>query len=188
MSQSGIDLKTVKHWPALAWTALLAFLIPYLIGISPGFDLGQLAYFLLFVPLIALTLLIFAFKRRSRRAWLVLCIFCCVSMLCFKADYFLRVHGRWMWLENTAKREVFAQGSPSAGQLGHMAWDGWGMFAQDTEVYLVTDPANATIAVTRSADGLRAKGVPCAFWRSYRLEPHWYALVFFTNTNWDSCV
>ena len=188
MSLLGTDLKLVNPWPTAALTALLAFLIPFLIGISPGFDLGQPAYFLLVVPVLALILLVRAFLRRTRRAWLVLCVFCCISVACFKAAYFLRVHGRWMWLASTAKRQVLAQGPPSAGQLRHMDWDGWGMFAQDTEVYLVTDPINATIAVTGSADGLKAKGVPCPFWRSYRLEPHWYAFVFFTNTSWDSCI
>ena len=183
-----VDLKVLRPWLAPAGTTLLAFFVPFIIGLSPEFDIGQLAYFLLIVPLVTLSFLILALIRRTRRVWLVLCVFCCVSLACFKANYFLRVHGRWVWLAGTAKRRVLAQEAPPVGQLRHMDWDGWGMFAQDTEVYLVTDPANATMAITRSADGLKVKGVPCNFWRSYRLEPHWYALVFFTQTSWDSCM
>jgi hypothetical protein len=168
-------------------TACIAFAAPFAISLLPDFDLWQIVYFLLLVPLAIFVWLIVGLILRTRRVWLTLFLFCVVTAISWKIDYFLRVHGRWLVLAASSKKQVLAQPPPATGQLRHLDWDGWGMFAQDTEVYLVNDPANATLEIEKTKDGLMAKSVPCHFWRAYRLEPHWYALVYFTSTGWDDC-
>ena len=168
-------------------SACIAFVVPLAVSFLPSFDLWQILYFLLLAPLAVVVWLIVGLIRRTRQVWLTLFMFCVVTAISWKADYFLRVHGRWLILAASSKRQLLAQQPPAVDQLRHLDWDGWGMFAQDTEVYLVNDPASATLQIEKTKDGLRAKGVPCNFWRAYCLEPHWYALVYFTSTGWDDC-
>ena len=177
-----------EFYIACARSACVAFVVPLVLSFLPSFDLWQFLYILVLAPLVVVIWAIVGLVRRTRQVWLTLLVFCIVTVTSLKAtDYFFRVHGRWLFLATSSKKQLLAQPLPPDGELRHLDWDGWGMFAQDTEVYLVNDPANATMRFNRTQNGLRAKGVPCSFWKAYRLEPHWYAVVFFTSTGWDEC-
>ena len=171
-----------------ARSASVAFAVPLVLSFLPSFDLWQFLYVLLLAPLIVVIWLVIGLVRRSQQVWVTLFVYCVVTFISLKlSDYFFRMHGRWIFLASTSKKRLLAQPVPINGELRHLDWDGWGMFAQDTEVYLVNDPVNATIPIEKTKDGLRAKGIPCHFWKAYRLEAHWYAVVYFTSTGWDDC-
>jgi hypothetical protein len=48
----------------------------------------------------------------------------------------IRSTAKWLVWSRDYKTQVLAQPLPSNGDLRHTEWDGWGMFGQDTEVYL----------------------------------------------------
>lgn len=52
-------------------------------------------------------------------------------------------------------------------------------------MYLVVDPTNTLAAI----DGKSGKvsGIPCEAAEVRRLEPGWYTVLFFTDTEWAHC-
>jgi len=114
-------------------------------------------------------------------ALLVLAGYCVVSPN-------LRYPVRWIVKSKSYKAEVMASQQPQDGAFRHIEWDGWGGFgAGDTIVYLVFDPKDslATAAQT-GADG-KFPGVPCEVYKVRRFEKDWYAVSFYTDTDWEHC-
>jgi hypothetical protein len=116
-----------------------------------------------------------------------------ILLACLAATYvighsgdLLRSETRWWSARGTWKQRVLAQ-QEVPGQLKHLDWDGWGFAAQDTEVYLVYDPSDGLRNAIGTPTGKHGVGLPCDVWKVWRLEPHWYNVVFYTNTSWDSC-
>jgi len=99
----------------------------------------------------------------------------------------IRPAERWLLHSRTYKAELLAQSCSQDGTLPHMEWDGWGGFGSDTVVYLVYDPQDALRAAAKGNLPGRFKGLPCEVSRIQRLESHWYSVVFYTETSWDSC-
>jgi hypothetical protein len=125
-------------------------------------------------------------RRKLLASLAMLVVFCLAAWLLFKLSYDVYATGRWLTHAQQYKAEVMAQPEPPNPELRHIEWDGWGMAGSDTIVYLVFVPSSRLIPVS----GTRSKrfiGIPCPVWRVRRLEPHWYYVVFYTDTDWTEC-
>jgi hypothetical protein len=154
---------------------------------SPSFDKFLLLF--LVAPIASLTFMVLAiWVGRSGVLPIAGVLLICLAVTYGIARYsdFLRSEIRWWAVRGTWKQRVLAQ-PEVRGQLKHLDWDGWGFAGEDTEVYLVYDPADRLGNATVSARARHGAGLPCNVWKIWRLEPHWYNVVFFTNTSWDSC-
>jgi len=140
------------------------------------------------VSLIILILLVGNIRRQSLSALSMLVIFCALSWLLFIVSDDVRTTGRWLFESKAYKAEVLAQPCFGNGELEHVEWDGWGFAgAGDTVVYLVLDPNDSlAVAAKRHSSG-KFSGIPCEVRRVRRLEKHWYAVLFYTDTAWDYC-
>ena len=121
-----------------------------LIELCNAFDILEILYFIALVPLIGLILLLLAIvsavrkrKRQSLSVVLALIAYCGSSWLLWKSSMDLRPTERWLLHSGTYKAEVLAQPSTQNGELRHVEWDSWGMFAQDTQAYLTYDPSSS---------------------------------------------
>ncbi len=176
------------RWRLVLLAGVLAIAMPTLVEISPAFDLGGAAYFLLIAPCIALVMLVIALRRRTLTTCLTFTLFSLLTWVCFKDNYALRAHGRWLWMARTSKALVLAQPRSLTGELRHVEWDGWGFAGVgNTNVYLVYDPEDLIGTALKQKQPRRVKGVLCEFDKGYRLERSWYALVFYTDQGWGEC-
>jgi hypothetical protein len=127
---------------------------------------------------------------RGRRYW-ALGIGVFVVELLFAAAYLIsftvRTPVRWALFRGGYKAQVQSLAEPPNGELKHLDWDGWGMIGQDTEVYLVFDPTNSLAHLASSHQSGKVAGIPCEFWEARRLERNWYAVVLYTDQDWDDC-
>jgi amino acid transporter len=99
----------------------------------------------------------------------------------------LRETARWMAFSRGYKAEVFALRNSGSGDLKHIEWDGAGFAGVANQtVVLAFDPANTLSAVAKSHRG-KFNGVSCEVHRVYRLEDHWYAVLFFADETWGDC-
>jgi hypothetical protein len=165
-----------------------------LIELCSAFDLLEIVYFFVLVPLIGLVMLGIAIaneigkkSKRSLSILLALVAYCGSSWLLWKSSMDIRPAERWLLHSRTYKAEVLAQPSPKNGELQHMEWDGWGFAGSDTVVYLVYDPNDSLVPAVRSHSSGNFKGIPCEVWHVRRLESNWYSVVFYTETAWNSC-
>lgn len=130
-------------------------------------------------------------RRRSRRQLLILAILWTVSMSFFLFDgthpIAIRSTARWLVSARVYKTQVLEQPQPPNGELKHIDWDGWGMFAQNTEVYLVFDPSDSLLKAAASDEPGKFDGIPCEVQLVRRLESHWYSVIFYLSETWDSC-
>jgi hypothetical protein len=94
---------------------------------------------------------------------------------------------RWLLKSRKYKHEVMLEPSGPNGELKHIEWDGWGWGGNDTTVYLVFDPENALADGATSGLSGRYPGIPCEVYRVRRLEDRWYAVQFYTETDWSHC-
>ena len=168
--------------------ALVAFGADILIVSSfPNFDVFLLLFVVVPVAiLIFVGLSIWGGKKAAVPLGTALLICLVATYASGRYSAFLRSEIRWWSSRPVWKQRVLGQ-RDDPGQLKHLDWDGWGMFAQDTEVYLVYDPTDQLRNTTDTVGGKHGPGLPCEVWKVWRLEPHWYNVVFFTNTSWDSC-
>jgi hypothetical protein len=130
-------------------------------------------------------------RRRSRYQLLTLAIFWTISMSFFEFDrshpIAIRSAARWLAWSRDYKTQVLTQPQPTNGELKHIDWDGWGMFAQNTEVYLVYDPTDSLRKAALSGGPGKFDGIPCEVQLVRRLENHWYSVIFYTSKTWDYC-
>jgi hypothetical protein len=92
---------------------------------------------------------------------------------------------RWVLWSGDYKTQM-AKEPPAGTYLRHFEWDGWGFAgAGDTTMYLVFDPQD-TLS-TRALGPASLSGLPCKVYRVRRLETGWYTVLFYTDTDWDSC-
>ncbi len=167
---------------AICVAASLVFLV-----LSLTFASADLGAALCFGIALFSALLLFAFgvaKKGGQRlaAMLVKMVYVFAAML-FKSNYSLvRDHCRWLFLSGGYKARVLAQ--PPSEQLKHAEWDGWGFAGADTTVFLVSDPTDSLAVATRALPPVKARGLPCEVVRVRRLDRHWYAVLFYTDTYW----
>ena len=100
----------------------------------------------------------------------------------------IRSAARWYVWSRDYKARVLGQPPPPNGELRHIEWDGWGMFAQNTSVFLVFDPTDSLSDAARSHQPGKFNGIPCQVPLVRRLEAKWYAIFAYTNQDpWDGC-
>lgn len=115
-------------------------------------------------------------------------VFCIVSWLLFKSSDDVRTTVRWLVRSKTYKAKVLAQPNPADSELKHVEWDGWGFpGAGNTVAYLVFDPKDSLSTAAKSRSYGRFSGIPCEVFNVRRLENDWYAVYFYTDTDWDHC-
>ena len=184
-------------WRASLLAALAAILLYALFYVYPA-DSSLVLYPIIVAPLLivaSIASLIYAAVKRNRRRLFVLLqalsVFWVISASLFvyefRHEFEIRDAARWLVSSARFKREVLAQHTATNGELKSIDWDGWGMFSQDTEIYLVFDPSDSLAGPARSHSSGRFGGLPCKVQSVRRLEDHWYSVVFYTSETWGNC-
>jgi hypothetical protein len=91
---------------------------------------------------------------------------------------------RWLILSGRYKSRVLAQPA-LAGELKHIASDGWGWGGQDTTVYLVFDPTDSLSAAASNHKPGKFNGIPCEVALVRRMERQWYTAQFYADEYWS---
>jgi hypothetical protein len=130
-------------------------------------------------------------RHRARRPLLTLAILWTISALFFEFErshpIAIRSAARWLAGSRQYKAQVLAEPEPPSGELKYIEWDGWGMFAQDTSVYLVYDPTDSLSAAAMSHKPGKFDHIPCKAQLVRRLENQWYSVIFYTSETWGGC-
>lgn len=136
----------------------------------------------------AVTLIVRAVIRRGRKRFsslVMLFIYVSASILLLTHYSLIRDRVRWLIFSHHYKASVLALPSPEKSGLKHVEWDGWGFIGMDTTVFLAFDPTDSLAKALVMQPPLKAPGIPCPVVRIRRLESHWYAVLFYTDTYWD---
>lgn len=153
-------------------------------------DISLILYIFVVVPVISLSLLVAAFrkKRRQRLSILSMLAICWAISAALVGNYSaVRTTVRWLVWSHRYKAEVLAQPAPANGELKHSEWDGWGWAGMDTTVYLAFDPTDSLSAAAKSHSPGKFSGIPCKVFSIRRLENHWYSVQLYTNEFWGRC-
>lgn len=186
------------NWPVQLYAALIALVFFVAIGLCQA-DVSLFLYLfvvgpVLFVSSILLLLCVAISKNRRRYMRLLptLVIFWAISAAFFTLDHkypiAIRSAARWhVWFRDY-KAQVLGQTLPPSGELRRIEWDEWGMFGQNTSVYLVFDPTDSLSDAARSHQPGKFNGIPCRVPLVRRLEANWYAVFAYTNQDpWGEC-
>jgi hypothetical protein len=153
-------------------------------------DLGEFFYVCLAAPIVSLILIVIAFRRRGRyrqSTLSMLIIFWIISAALVAGYSAVRDVARWSLWSRGYKAQVLGRRISKDGELKHIAWDGWGFTGADTIEYLVFDPSDSLGALPRKRTADKSNGLPCKVWKIRRLEINWYAVTFYTDSDWDHC-
>lgn len=100
----------------------------------------------------------------------------------------LRSSLRWAIWSRSYKEQVAALPAPRDVFFKHSEWDGWGFGGSGTVMYLVFDPSNVLEAASRQRKSGKFSGLPCEVAQVNKMEDQWYTVLFYTDTEWQSCV
>jgi hypothetical protein len=178
--------------PLFAAVGALILFLPIMIY---GIDIDEMLYIFIAAPIVSFILLIFALIYAINKKWLrslavlsMLIVYCTVSWGLFKNSRELHRTPRWLLRSKEYKAKILAQPNPAAGELRHIEWDAWGFAGVgDTDAYLVFDPNDSLTTAAKSHSSGKFSGIPCKVYRVDRLESHYYAVLFYTDTNWGEC-
>ena len=167
-----------------AGSALILFVPIMMYGI-------EIAYIFVAVPIISFILLAVAIRKKGFRGLAVfsmLVVYWAVSFGLLKNSQELHTRTRWLLWSKDYKAQLLTQPDSANGALRHIEWDGWGFpGAGDTIEYLVFDPNDSLLTAAGNDSPGKFSGIPCEVARVRRLESHFYAILFYTETNWDQC-
>ena len=133
-----------------------------------------------------LVLALVAGKRTARRSAALFLAVCALGygvFRCREAGNYVRFETRWVMHRARLQHEVLTNPGPEPG-LKHVMWDDWGMAGQATLSYLVYDPTDQLKNAGKTGKGRSSAELPHEVWEVWRLEPHWYSVVFYTNEGW----
>jgi hypothetical protein len=154
-------------------------------------DFSAILYVFATIPLVSLVLLLTAYRRRRKQRLAALsafAIFLVFTVALFARFADMRDATRWFVSGRTSKADVLAQSNLAKGTMRHVEWEGWGFpGAGNTVVYLVFDPADSLASASKTRTSGKFGGLPCDVFRVRRLENKWYAVQFYTNTDWENC-
>ena len=175
-------------WRLFWFVTLPVFVASFALAVCQP-DTADLLYLFVAGPLLLVlsgALLVYVVKGKNRRiSMLTLAIAWLVILPFFVYHRQIRTEVRWSLWSHQYKTALLAKQTSSEAELKHMEWDGWGWAGMDTTVYLVFDPTNSLAsAASRHLDGKFA-GIPCEVSEVSRLESQWYAVMFYTNQDWD---
>jgi hypothetical protein len=187
--------KTVEearfHWQLPLYSLLGTIIVFLALAISQS---TSTLYILVVVPLISILLIVAAVwsaiakkRRRSLAILSMLAVHWAISVLLVMNYSAVRDSARWLVWSRDYKAKVVAQPASANGELQHIDWDGWGWGGENTEVFLVFDPADSLSAEAASGQPGRFNGIPCKVDRLRRLESHWYTAQFYTGEIWGQC-
>jgi hypothetical protein len=72
--------------------------------------------------------------------------------------------------------------------LKHIEWDAWGFpGAGNTTVYLVYGPDDYLSTVAKTHSNGKFRGLPCEVAQVRKMESQYYAVLFYTDTDWSHC-
>jgi hypothetical protein len=185
------------NWPLQLSAASVAFFVSIAILVcqaDTGFflELFVVAPFLVILTVVSL---VYTSIRRGRPKRLQLLSMVAIlwavptSLFIYDINRPVRIRSsaRWLLWSPKYKQEVLAQPTSPNGDLQHVEWDGWGMFGQDTSVFLVFDPTDSLSTPAHRHQSGKFKGIPCGVPLVTRLEKQWYAVLFYTNEYWGAC-
>jgi hypothetical protein len=183
------------NWRLPLLAALVAFTVAISIAVCQS-DTALFLYLFLVGPILivmTIALLVYAIigkGRRKRRTLLltlatVWVVFPSASFFSYYVD--IRTTARWLVWSHDYKDKVLAEQVPAIGEFRHVEWDGWGWGGQDTILYLVFDPRDSLSSAASIHQPGKFHGIPCAVPEVSRLESQWYAVLFYTNEDWDGC-
>jgi len=174
------------NWRLPLYGALAAMLVFF-----PRIVFGNFFITILLGAIICLALLLVALltiRRYPTSSLLMLAVFCVVCWTLLRVSDDVRTVGRWSIYKNTYKAQVLAQPSSTDGRLKHVEWDGWGFAGVgDTVLYLVFNPNDSLASAARAGSPGKFIGIPCEVLYVRRLEPQWYIILFYTETDWEHC-
>lgn len=174
--------------PFYAAIGALILFVPIMIY---GNDIEEMSYIFVAAPIISFIVFVVVIYKRGRRRLAVLSmlvVYCAVSWGLFKNSRELHWTTRWLLRSKEYKAKILAQPNPVAGELRHIEWDAWGFAGVgDTDAYLVFDPNDSLSPAAKSHSSGKFSGIPCKVYRIDRLESHYYAVLFYTDTNWGEC-
>jgi hypothetical protein len=184
-------------WRSLSYAAIFEFVVFVSLTILEEDILFPLAVVLV-VPLLFITnivvLLYATIRKRLRQlqqTLVTLAVLWAVPtfvLLYNLANPFqLREMARWLVWSREYKAEVMAQPTSANGDLKHIEWDGSGFAGSARQsLVLAFDPEDTLSPVAKSHQG-KFNGRSCMVARVYRLEMHWYAVLFYFNDTWGDC-
>ncbi|MGB7556577.1 MAG: hypothetical protein WBM04_19585 [Candidatus Korobacteraceae bacterium] len=154
--------------------------------------IGELLYLTIVVAPFSLIAFMALFVRRWRHQRYTIAFALAVYLVTTAVGFFLlpqwRFDIRWFATARQYKPVLLSQPSPKNGFFRHAEWDGWGFpGAGDTTVYVVYDPSDSLLGVRRSDTNVSVAGLPCQVSRVKRLQESWYAVVFYTDSDWEHC-
>jgi hypothetical protein len=174
------------YLPLYAAAATLVVFLPFALWSA---DLGAVIYVVVVAPIVSLVLLavVLAAKSNRRRTVLSMLAVYWIGSAALVDNYSaVRDATRWLLFSKAYKAKVLEQSATDGRGLNHVYWDGWGWAGANTDVYLVFDP-NGWLVPTEDPSPSKLRGLPCIVPRVRRLENHWYAVMFYTDTDWDHC-
>jgi hypothetical protein len=181
------------HWPLPIYAAIGAVVI-FLPIATFAYNFGELVYILIGAPIICLILLVVAIVIAFYRNWLrslailsMLFVYGTVTWGLFRNSLELHTTTQWLLHSKNYKSQVLAQPAPADGDFRHVEWDWWGWGSNDTSVYLVFDPNDSLSSLLKNHPTGRLSSELCGVSWTRRLQEHWYAVEFYTNTAWGSC-
>jgi hypothetical protein len=173
------------HLPVYAAVGAFIVVLPFIIY---AYDIGEVLYLFIGVPVISLVfVVVIVFKKRRLAVFSMLVVYWALTWILVRNSFELRSTGRWLVWSKDYKAEVLAQPQSPNGDLRHIEWDGWGWGGMDTTVYLVYDPTDSLSVTAKSHSSGKFNDIPCKVPRVRRLENHWYSVVFYTDTEWGRC-
>jgi len=173
--------------PLYAAAGTLLVFLPFAIYSA---DFGELLYVFVAAPIISVVLMVLAIvkKGRPRLSVLSMLIVSWMVSAALVVNYSaVRDAARWLLWSKVYKAEVLSQPALESAGLKHTEWDIWGFGGENTVVYLVYDPGDSLAAVPKDHPPGKLSGIPCEVPRIRRLERHWYAVMFYTDTSWGHC-
>jgi hypothetical protein len=173
----------VRRWRAPVMVTALALAAAFILLLTSP-DLGDIANLFLVVPLVCLILIVLLLNQ-SGGTKLV-----CLTLLCFYVLTSWQVTRHWVevrsdlrWMAGSRYFKSKVLEASGCGDWKTALWDGWGMFAQDTNVYLVFSPDDGL----RNYSPAHLQGLPVPVAQVQRLERGWYSVTFYTNEGWEDC-
>ena len=182
------------NWAPVLRAVFVAFVVSISIAVCQA-DTALFLYLIL-VPVLIVSsmasLVYTLFGKGRRRRLTVLSTLAAVwvgstsvSLLAYRVH--IRTAARWLVWSHNYKDRVLTQQASANGEFRHVEWDGWGWGGQDTTVYLVFDPTDSLSSAASVHQSGKFQSIPCEVPEVSRLESHWYAVVFYTNEDWDRC-
>jgi hypothetical protein len=177
-----------REWLIPSGTALICGLLILIMESSIWFDLGEIGFYFILAPFVAIILGLLANARRTLPSLLTPVIFCAIILVAFQNREAIRDQSRWLLRSNRYKADLQSQAAKDGIRLTHEEWvsTGFAGVANNT-VYLVYDPGDSLFAAAKTGGPGRFSGLPCDVYRVRRLERGWYAIHFYTDTDWNDC-